>query len=268
MLCTRWFLPLLILPVPSAQPYFLILFLLSLVLHARPCFYCISLLTALFMSSCYWQPVSIDSPLAAPWSENVTTFSDAWDVTLTNVSVPKPAVMHLTDRCWVDWSLGGIFNPFNVTEWERASIAKLKFDLMKEAKQKRDGESVSEPPDTSSDDSTEQGDSSADHFAATSSSDSRNQTVASAASLSRARLGAMLRDITALMWRRRGGEVAREPAETSSPAVDDSTPIARADSTSEPLTLATSQPNLPWLRREYSMRPYGFDIIFDLGWPQ
>ncbi|KAH0838667.1 hypothetical protein J3R83DRAFT_6994 [Lanmaoa asiatica] len=34
--CTRWFLPLLLLPLPTAPPYFLVLFLLTLALHARP----------------------------------------------------------------------------------------------------------------------------------------------------------------------------------------------------------------------------------------
>lgn len=34
--CTRWFIPLLILPLPSSPPYFLILFLVSMIIHARP----------------------------------------------------------------------------------------------------------------------------------------------------------------------------------------------------------------------------------------
>lgn len=34
--CTRWFIPLLILPLPSSPPYFLIIFLISMIIHARP----------------------------------------------------------------------------------------------------------------------------------------------------------------------------------------------------------------------------------------
>lgn len=34
--CTRWFLPLLLLPLPTAPPYFLVLFLFSLTMHAKP----------------------------------------------------------------------------------------------------------------------------------------------------------------------------------------------------------------------------------------
>ena len=34
--CTRWYLPLVLLPLPIAPPYFLVLFLLSTTLHARP----------------------------------------------------------------------------------------------------------------------------------------------------------------------------------------------------------------------------------------
>ncbi|TFK57515.1 hypothetical protein OE88DRAFT_1804047 [Heliocybe sulcata] len=260
MLCTRWFLPLLILPVPTAQPYFLILFLLSLILHARPCFYCISLLTALFMSSCYWQPISIDSPLSVPWSENVTTFSDAWDVTLTNITIPKPAAMRLTDRCWVDWSFGGIFNPFNVTEWERVSIAKLKFDMLQE-KRRRDVESDSESPSTS-DPSSQPGDSLAGAPAAVRYGDSRNQTAGSAGNfLTRgARLGGMLRDITASIWRRGGADPAGSDEEMVS--ANESAPIPHINLTS----VESAIPHLPWFRKEYDLRPYGFDVIFDFGW--
>jgi len=34
--CTRWFLPLLLLPLPTASPFFLVLFLISLTMHAKP----------------------------------------------------------------------------------------------------------------------------------------------------------------------------------------------------------------------------------------
>lgn len=34
--CTRWYLPLLLLPLPTAPPYFLLLFLVSITIHAKP----------------------------------------------------------------------------------------------------------------------------------------------------------------------------------------------------------------------------------------
>ncbi|KAF8912914.1 hypothetical protein CPB84DRAFT_1833251 [Gymnopilus junonius] len=130
MWCTRWFLPLLLLPLPTAPPFFLVLFLFSLTMHAKPCFYCIVLLTTLFISSCYWQPFPIDSPLTSPWSPNVTTFAEALNATLkSNHSVSLPTVMHAVDRCWCDLSSEGFFEPFNVSHWEYLSVKRLSLQL-------------------------------------------------------------------------------------------------------------------------------------------
>ncbi|KAJ7198925.1 hypothetical protein C8J57DRAFT_1270191 [Mycena rebaudengoi] len=130
MWCTRWFLPLLLLPLPTAPPYFLALFLLSLFIQAKPCFYCIVLLVTLFFSSCYWQPFPIDSPLSAPWADNITTFAEALNSTIAApYDKPLPPVMRTLDRCWCDFWAGGFFEPFNVSKWERSSILKLADEL-------------------------------------------------------------------------------------------------------------------------------------------
>ncbi|KAK2461724.1 hypothetical protein APHAL10511_006187 [Amanita phalloides] len=129
MWCTRWFLPLLLLPLPTAPPLFLLLFLCSLTLHARPCFYCILLLSSLFLSSCYWQPFPIHSPLAVPWSPAITSFADALNVTLpVNFSYPLPPVIRAVDRCWCDFS-SGFFQPFNVSHWELLTVNRLALEL-------------------------------------------------------------------------------------------------------------------------------------------
>ncbi|KNZ78166.1 hypothetical protein J132_01691 [Termitomyces sp. J132] len=133
--CTRWFLPLLLLPLPTASPYFLMLFLFSLTMHAKPCFYCIVLLTTLFVSSCYWQPFPLDSSLSAPWAGNITTFAEALNGSLSsNYSHPFPNVIQAVDRCWCDFSVGGFFEPFNVTHWEYVSVQRLKDDLERKKK--------------------------------------------------------------------------------------------------------------------------------------
>ncbi|ORY05318.1 hypothetical protein K493DRAFT_171559, partial [Basidiobolus meristosporus CBS 931.73] len=54
MECLKWFIPLFLLPQPSASPYFIYLFLLSYLLHSKPCIYCTILLLALLGSTCYW----------------------------------------------------------------------------------------------------------------------------------------------------------------------------------------------------------------------
>ncbi|KAJ8703138.1 hypothetical protein PTI98_001788 [Pleurotus ostreatus] len=135
MWCTRWFLPLLFLPIPTASPYFLVLFILSLTMHAKPCFYCIILLTTLFISSCYWQPFTLDTPLAIPWSENITTFGAALNATLSKdlQNITLPSTIRVIDRCWCDFSTNGFFEPYNVTQWEWNSVDKLKTDLEKQA---------------------------------------------------------------------------------------------------------------------------------------
>ena len=105
-------------------------------------FYCIVLLTALFISSCYWQPLPIDSPLSTPWSANITTFSDAMNAFMPgyefdyrpndddNSSTKKPTVLKLMDRCWCDFSSGSFFEPFNVSAWEIASVKRFKKELL------------------------------------------------------------------------------------------------------------------------------------------
>ncbi|KAI9598296.1 hypothetical protein BDF19DRAFT_228765 [Syncephalis fuscata] len=54
MYCMRWFIPLLLLPQPTAPPYFVFCYLVSYFLHKRPCAYCSALLLALLGSTCYW----------------------------------------------------------------------------------------------------------------------------------------------------------------------------------------------------------------------
>ena len=97
--------------------------------HIPPSFYCIVLLTTLFVSSCYWQPFPIDSPLTTPWSDNITTFAQALNATIADSSRPFPTVMRAVDRCWCDFSAGGLFEPFNVSHWEYLSVQRLHHEM-------------------------------------------------------------------------------------------------------------------------------------------
>ncbi|KAH9982105.1 hypothetical protein BGW80DRAFT_1247079 [Lactifluus volemus] len=133
MWCTRWFIPLLILPLPSAPPYFLILFLISMIIHARPCFYCIILLTALFLSSCYWQPIPLSSPVSSSWASNVTFVTALTAALSSSITAPLPAVIRLADRCWCDVSSSRLFEPFDIARWERTSVEQLKEEVEREA---------------------------------------------------------------------------------------------------------------------------------------
>ncbi|KIK70370.1 hypothetical protein GYMLUDRAFT_234842 [Collybiopsis luxurians FD-317 M1] len=142
MWCTRWFLPLLLLPLPTCSPIFLTLFLFTLTIHAKPCFYCIILLATLFVSTCYWSPIPLDASLSQPWAENIITFSDALKATLSpSYSKPLPAVIQPSDRCWCDLSTAGFFEPFNTTQWEMVSVLRLRDSLERQEGIKKESES-------------------------------------------------------------------------------------------------------------------------------
>ncbi|KIY45252.1 hypothetical protein FISHEDRAFT_49706, partial [Fistulina hepatica ATCC 64428] len=144
--CTRWFAPLFILPTPTAPPFYLLIFALTLTFHSKPCFYCVILVSTLFASSCYWQPFPIDAQLSVPWSKNVTTFRGALAESLgLNYTQPLPTEIRLIDRCWCDFSgSSSIFEPFNVQEWELASVLRLRNELRQkqrreQAREEREG---------------------------------------------------------------------------------------------------------------------------------
>ena len=93
-------------------------------------FYCIILLSAMFMSSCYWPPVPIDTPLNTPWSDNITTFGDALFSRIPDLPVDLvPASIPIVDRCWCELSMG-FFEPFNSTRWEWNTVEKLREELV------------------------------------------------------------------------------------------------------------------------------------------
>ncbi|KAK0484177.1 hypothetical protein EDD18DRAFT_1198579 [Armillaria luteobubalina] len=100
-------------------------------LHAKPCFYCVILITSSFISSCYWQPFSLDTPLTSPWTENVITYSGALTASLSSLPhrAQMPVTIRAVDRCWCDLSSGAFFEPFNISRWEHDTINRLKDDL-------------------------------------------------------------------------------------------------------------------------------------------
>lgn len=98
-------------------------------------FYCIVLISSIFVSSCYWQPFSLDTSLAVPWADNITTYGEALLSTLSpDVATTidqLPSSIRAVDRCWCDISSGTLFEPFNMTRWEHTTVNKMKEDLEK-----------------------------------------------------------------------------------------------------------------------------------------
>jgi len=243
MWCTRWFLPLLLLPLPTAPPYFLILFLFSLTMHAKPCIYCIVLLTTLFISSCYWQPFPTDSPLTVPWSDNITTFSEALNSTLTpNHSYALPTVMRAVDRCWCDFSLGSFWEPFNVSQWEYLTVQRVRRDL---ERQQKDADAalagiISQIPMSTND-----------------AMGLPNQTLLSPSN-------STIPTSTIWSWLMNFPRGSQQ-ASTAETRETDLSLLVEAQNTTSASQLMIPR-NLPFIRKEYDLRPYGIGLIVDLGW--
>lgn len=216
-------------------------------------FYCIVLLTTLFVSSCYWQPFPLDSQLSVPWSENVTTFAEALNATIMpNHSQPLPSVMRAADRCWCDFSGGDFFEPFNISRWEQLSVRRLKDDL--EFQQKVEETRVTEleaaqatqvqPTDTSD-------------MPRTAAPAPSARTLGSIMRTS----GSSVTDWWSLLRTLRQTSVGRPSSEPMP-----SQPVVATQPPEDHVEKPIKTQDLPLIRREYDLRPYGFGILIDFGW--
>lgn len=213
----------------------------------HPSFNCIVVLTALFLSSCYWQPVTLDTPLYRPWNEKITTFAHALEVMLPPNSTLDVPVVQFVDRCWCDVTSKVFFQPFNVTQWE---VDSLKFYIEDAARQQKkeiekNTRLTTEPMVSQPTNTTQQ----------------PTEPVLLMSDV------ASLYNIVLDRWK-----LIFTPSNESLPSVAPPTSLLPSQTTppvSEPTTIYTSvrdQKSLPWWQREYSLRPYGFDIVFEFGW--
>lgn len=207
-------------------------------------FYCIVLLTTLFVSSCYWQPFPVDNPLTIPWSENITTFSQALKASLPNNStLVLPSVMRAVDRCWCDFT-GSFFEPFNVSHWEYLSVQKLSQHL--ERKQM-----VAVPLETT----TDRGESSPAVYGG---GKDPNEP-----GLSDTLWHFLFFPFSLQSYSSRDQVPISIPDQASTiTSIDARTPL---ESTSTPLSPSSTSNELS-LGREYDLRPYGLGLVVDLGW--
>ena len=204
-------------------------------------------LTALFLSSCYWQPVTLDTPLYRPWNDNVTTFGHALKVMLPQNSTLDVPVVQFVDRCWCDVTNKVFFQPFNVTQWEVDSLKLYVEDAVRHQRKETEKKTklVTAPTESQQTNSTQQP----------------------------AEPALLMSDVAGLYnialgrWKL----MFASPKESGSPATSPTTPSPprTIPPTPEPTTTyvpARDQKSLPWYQREYSLRPYGFDVIFEFGW--
>ena len=204
-------------------------------------------LTALFLSSCYWQPVTLDTPLYRPWNDDVVTFGHALKVMLpqnTTIDVP---VVQFVDRCWCDVTNKVFFQPFNVTQWEVDSLKLYVEDAVRRQKKKTEGKTklITGPTGSLPTNITEQ-----PPEPALLMSDVAN-----------------MYNLVLSRWK-----LMFTPSNESHPSVTPPATLSPSQTTPpvpEPTITrvpARDQKSLPWWQREYSLHPYGFDVIFEFGW--
>ncbi|KAL0063258.1 hypothetical protein AAF712_009860 [Marasmius tenuissimus] len=222
-------------------------------------FYCIVLLATLFVSSCYWQPFPIDTPLSQPWAENITTFGEALNATLAQTSYwessqakPLPSVLHPVDRCWCDFATGNFFEPFNTSNWEVTTVKRAKEQLEKQLKYDEELEASEQDPQPSKDDEQNATETDMPRTASPpepSSSSMWNQNTTSAIR----RLG--FASIRPHLW--------KLVQSLRRPGLDGSGHSSDSDASHEAPKDATP---LPLIRKEYDLRPYGIGVFLDFRW--
>lgn len=196
-------------------------------------------MTTLFISSCYWQPFPLDTPLSTPWSENITTFAEALNASLcSNYTGSIPTVIRAVDRCWCDLSTGGFFVPFNVSNWERASVLRLKDELERKQQQADSDETLST-------------------LNGTLSISSLPESETSSVSPTTERFAFHLPHLSLSSIR---GFVKRRHSSGASPS--STPPSTSSQSEDKPSSADTSTTS----SRELDLRPYGINLVIDYDW--
>jgi hypothetical protein len=148
-----------------------------------------------------------------------------------NITIDKPAVIQLMDRCWCDISASVFFRPFNVTKWEADSLQMYVDEVVKEQEKLDAVTEVAPGQETTS--------------------SSENMSPTSSASLG---LGNAIRSFFTK------SPLASEPTITPTTLTEDQS----NDNYTKPIL--EPAPALPWYLRELNLQPYGFDVSFEWGW--
>lgn len=228
------------------------------------------LLTAMFVSTCYWPPVPIDTPLVHPWTENVTTFADALHVLMPNVPAEKiPTTIPIADRCWCDLS-GGFFNPINTTKWEELSVARLRSSIEREMaleRRERERKDCEESAVEGEEPSCEPVE------------DEPLPSLSSLAVTEKRTILELLWILTRYVFFKSRTNTTTPVADAPTPAEDDYLPepiLVLDEETQEwvmrdpppPVVIVKERKGiLPLLPPEYDLRKFGFGMVLDLGWP-
>ena len=240
-------------------------------------FYCIILLTALFTSSCYWQPVPTGALFQAAFP-NVSTSSPLLYLPNSSVSdessvqasqlLPVPRLTTLPDRCWCDLSAGHLFDPYNMTLWQLTSLSRTlgatKSQRVLVAQEELSSNPNLDHPSNSSgsrrmskvwvlrmigkDESRSGGEEGEEEGSTLASSSMDTHGIWSSWS---SFLSWPFQSISSLPGPFNGGQPMADLQQGSPVA----TPFAIIEKN-----------RLPLLRRKYDLRPHGIDLVVDIGW--
>lgn len=220
----------------------------------------------MFMSTCYWPPIPIQTPLVRPWAENVTTFADALHFMMPNLPEERvPTAMPVADRCWCDLS-NGFFTSFNTTKWEELSVVRLKDSLEKQ---------IAVEDEESEKRGCEKGSGETANSIACAEILERHQANATTPATPFPESYLDRRPYIRDMFR--AFKFASTPSipNVSSTEDDTNTPSTSASDTADSSTRDVKKTVVPcrnttpqpWLRREYDLRRFGFAMVLDFGWP-
>lgn len=222
-------------------------------------FYCMVLLTALFSSTCYWQPISTNTHLTKPIGD-ATTFGEAISANLTMYDEESrlkyaPAMIQLLDRCWCDfgislWSTGNegsgprdLFSPRDVSQWENASIKLAREGYVRKLK-------GSAAEKENSDGTTAEG-----GIAPEEEGKSVEADGSGAVNITRSS------SESPFLWRL-WDDIFQSTPSSLNHSSQEQAPIEAQNDTTVPDTPSDQS----WFRREYDLRKHGLDIVIDFSW--
>ena len=156
-------------------------------------------------------------------------------------------VVQFVDRCWCDVTNKVFFHPFNITQWEVDSLKFYVEDAVR--RQKKEVEKKT------------------DLTIETTPSQPTNGTLQLAEP-------ALLRSDVVGLWKvvLSRWKLMFTPSNETRPTVTPSTTLLPSQPTPSRLEPTAAcvplrdQKSLPWWQREYSLYPYGYDVIFEFGW--
>lgn len=190
------------------------------------------------------------------------------DSDAANITHPEPELLvPLHERGWCDLSLErSVFEPFNLTRWEVLSVEQLKADLKRREKEAL---ALTQPePDETTGAVDEAPASPTEGIVAVSEGD---DAAVEAASARRRWMDLFM--FPSLTRGRTSPDAAPPPlepeqllAEPTPPPPPHTTPAIVTEHIRPETEKEDTREPLPWLRREYDLKPYGIDAVIDFGW--